>query len=191
MNFQTFNLRGGNAVGVIELCSVAKGFEVGDALLKTAGSDLVEAHSVCPGKFIVIIAGDTANVESSLQRGLGLAGDAFVDKLLIPNAHPQLFPAIRGTSDIPALDALGVIETFSAAAAVAAADAAAKKADIKLIDVRLANALGGKGYVTLTGSVGAVRSAVNGGCQAIKKDGLLIRRVVIPSPHPGLRKSIL
>lgn len=180
-----------NAIGLIELCSVAKGFEVSDALLKAAGSELIEAHSVCPGKFIVLIAGETADVESSLNDGLQIAEDAFVDKLFIPNTHPQLIPAIRGTSDAGELEALGIIETFSASSAVIAADAAAKKADIRLIDVRLANALGGKGYLTLTGSVGAVRSAVNAGCQAMKEDGILIRRVIIPQPHPDLRKSVM
>jgi len=179
-----------NAIGLIELCSVAKGFEVTDTLLKTAGCELVEAHSVCPGKFIVLITGTTADVDSSLKSGIEIAQDTLVDKLFIPNIHSQLVPALRGASMADKLDALGVIETFSAAAAVIAADAAAKKADIKLVDVRLANALGGKGYVTLTGEVEAVRSAVNAGCMAIKGDGILVRRVVIPQPHEDLRKSV-
>ncbi|NLB34624.1 MAG: BMC domain-containing protein [Elusimicrobia bacterium] len=180
-----------NAIGLIELCSVAKGFEVSDALLKAAGSYLIEAHSVCPGKFIVLIAGETADVESSLNDGLSIAEDALVDKLFIPNIHPQLLPAIRGTSAPGDLDALGIIETFSASSAIIAADQAAKKADIRLIDVRLANALGGKGYLTLTGSIGSVRSAVNAGCMALKEEGILIRRVIIPQPHPDLRKSVM
>jgi microcompartment protein CcmL/EutN len=180
-----------NAIGLIELNSVAKGFEVTDALLKTAGSELVEAHSVCPGKFIVLITGTTADVESSLNSGLEVASDALIDKLLIPNINQQLVPAIRGTSMVAELDALGIIETFSAASAIIAADAAVKAAAISLIDVRLANALGGKAYVTLTGEVGAVRTAVNAGCNSIKDEGILVRRVVIPQPHEDLSKSVL
>ncbi|MBN2407526.1 MAG: BMC domain-containing protein [Elusimicrobia bacterium] len=180
-----------NAIGLIELCSVAKGFEVTDALLKTAGSELVEAHSVCPGKFIVLITGSTADVESSLKSGLNLAEDALVDKLIIKNVHDQLVPAIRGTSDVSEIGALGIIETFSVASCIIAADSAAKAADIRLIDVRLANALGGKAYVTMTGDVASVRSAVNAGCGSIKEEGILIRRVIIPSPHKDLRKSVL
>jgi microcompartment protein CcmL/EutN len=180
-----------NAIGLIELCSIAKGFEVTDNLLKTAGSELVEAHSVCPGKFIVLITGSTADVESSINSGLEIAEDALVDKLIIPNIHSQLIPAIRGISVITDIEALGIIETFSVASCIIAADAAAKKANIKLIDIRLANALGGKAYVTLTGEVGAVRSAVNAGCNTIKEDGILLRRVVIPNPHEDLAKSVL
>lgn len=180
-----------NAIGLVELNSVAKGFEVADALLKTAGSELVEAHSVCPGKFIVLITGTTADVESSINRGIEIAEDALIGKLVIPNIHSQLIGAIRGTSVISSLDALGIIETFSVVSAIIAADAAAKKANIKLIDVRLANALGGKAYVTLTGEVGSVRSAVNAGCSAIREDGILVKRVVIPKPHKDLSRCVL
>jgi microcompartment protein CcmL/EutN len=179
-----------NAIGLIELCSIAKGYEVTDVLLKTSGSELVEAHSVCPGKFIVMITGSTADVESSLDKGVEISEDAFVDKLLIPNIDPQLIPAITGTSMIEELDALGIIETFSAASCIVAADAAAKAANVKLIDIRIANALGGKAYVTLTGEVGAVRSAVIAGCNTIKDEGILIRKVIIPSPHQDLARSL-
>ena len=180
-----------NAIGLIELCSVAKGFEVTDAMLKAAEVELIEAHSVCPGKFLVLITGETANVDSSLKDGIKIADDLLVDKLFIPNIHSQLVPAIRGTSIVSKLDSLGIIETFSVASCIIAADAAAKKANIELIDVRLANALGGKGYLTLTGEVSAVRSAVNAGCNAIKSDGILIKRVVIPQPHKDIAGRVL
>lgn len=180
-----------NAIGLVELCSVAKGFEVTDAMIKTAGSDLIEAHSVCPGKFMVLITGATADVESSMEVGIELAEDALVDKLILKNIHSQLIPAIRGTSMVSDLESLGIIETFSVASCIVAADSAAKAANVQLIEIRLANALGGKAYTTLTGEVGAVRSAVNAGCETIREDGILIRRVVIPQPHKDLRKSVL
>ncbi len=179
------------AIGLIELNSIAKGFEVTDALLKASESELVEAHSVCPGKFIVLITGTVADVEASMKQGLALSKDALIDKLLIPNIDPQLVPAIRDMSNVTELDALGIIETFSAASSIIAADAAVKGAHVQLIEVRLANALGGKAFVTLTGEVGAVRTAVNDGCNALKEEGIIIRRVVIPQPHKDLRRSVL
>ncbi len=180
-----------NAIGLIEMSSIAKGFEVADTLVKTADSTLVEAHTVCPGKFLILITGKVGDVERSIEAGIGLAGHNLVQKLVIPNIHEQLVPAMRGTSSVSELGALGVVETFSAAAAIIAADAAAKKADVQLIDVRLANALGGKGYFTLTGNVEDVKSAVNAGCDTIKEEGILIERVVIPRPDPSLKYSVL
>ncbi|MGM0381116.1 MAG: BMC domain-containing protein, partial [bacterium] len=112
-------------------------------------------------------------------------------KLVIPNIDEQLVPALRGLAPVEDLQSLGIVETFSAASTIIAADAAAKKAEVQLIDVRLANALGGKGYFTLTGPVEDVNSAVDAGCDTIKDDGILIERVVIPRPDPALRSSVL
>jgi len=180
-----------NAIGLIELSSIAKGFEVTDKLVKAANSQLVEAHSVCPGKFIVLITGLVGDVEKSIDAGLELAGHSLVQKLVIPYIHEQLIPALRGLAPVDEIQALGIVETFSAASTIIAADAAAKKTNVQLIDVRLANALGGKGYFTLTGTVEEVNSAVEAGCSTIKEDGILIERVVIPRPDPTLRSSIL
>lgn len=179
------------AIGLIELNSIAKGLEVTDTLLKTSESELVEAHSVCPGKFMVLITGTVADVQASMKSGVEMAADSLIDKLIIPNIDPQLVPAIRAMSNVEDLDALGIIETFSAASSIIAADAAVKGAHVKLIEIRLANALGGKAFVTLTGEAGAVRTAVNDGCNALKGEGVLIRRVVIPQPHKDLRRSVL
>ncbi len=179
------------AIGLIELNSIAKGMETTDAMLKVAGVELVEAHSICPGKYFVLVTGQLADVESSVDRGLSIAGDMVVDHLIIPNVSPQVAPAITGTTDIEDIDALGIIETFSIASCIVSADASAKAADIKLIEIRLAMALGGKAYVTMTGEVGAVKAAVNAGCDTIKEDGILISRIVIPKVHKGMRKTVL
>ena len=180
-----------NAIGLIELSSIAKGYQVTDKLVKAADSQLVEAHSVCPGKFIVLITGLVGDVEKSIDAGMELADHSFVQKLLIPNIHNQLVPALRGLTPVEDLQALGIVETFSAASTITAADAAAKKADVQLIDVRLATALGGKGYFTLTGTVEDVNSAVDAGCATIQDDGILIERVVIPRPDPAMKSAVL
>ncbi|RLD16875.1 propanediol utilization protein, partial [candidate division KSB1 bacterium] len=88
---------------------------------------------------------------------------------------------------LPEIRALGVIEGFSVASVIEAADAAVKAANVQLINVHLAMAIGGKGFVVLTGEVGAVESAVEAGAAVIEKKGLLVEKVVIPSP----RKEII
>ncbi len=180
-----------NAIGLVETSSMALGHEVTDAMVKRADTTLVEAHTVCPGKFIALVTGTVADVEKSVDRGIEVAGHTLVQDLIIPNIHPQLIPAIRDTSDAHELDALGIVEFFSVSATIIAADAAAKKSEVQLINVRLANAMGGKGYFTLTGSVEAVNSAVDEACNTVKGDGILIERVVIPRPDKSLEPSVL
>lgn len=171
------------AIGLIELTSIAKGFEVADALLKAATVEIVFNRTICPGKFMVMVAGETDAVNSSIAVGLDIGGDNVVDDLIIPNVHPDVFPAISGTRVIEKTGALGIIETFSVASIIEAADAAVKTANVQLMEIHLAMAIGGKGYVTLTGEVAAVTSAVEAGAECIQNKGLLVNKVIIPQPR--------
>ena len=71
------------------------------------------------------------------------------------------------------------------------ADAAVKSANITLIEIRLAMALGGKAFVTLTGNVAAVQSAVDAGAMVVGQKGMLVNKVVIPSPRPELLNEMI
>ncbi len=176
-----------SAIGLIELTSIAKGYEVADAVLKTANVEILTNRTICPGKFMVLIGGDVDAVKAAIETGLETGGSTVVDDLIIPNIHPAVFPAISGTTVVEHPDALGIIETFSVATIIEAADAAVKAADVQLINVHLAMAIGGKGYMTLTGDVAAVTAAVEAGVAYIKDKGMLVQKVIIPHP----RKEIL
>ena len=148
-----------NSIGLIELGSIAAGFEVADAMLKTADVELLLSRSICSGKYMVMICGDVAAVGSSVAAGSQAGGFSVIDTFVIPNVHESLFPAISGAAKVERLEALGILESFSVASLIEGADAAAKAANVRLIELRLAMALGGKAFVTLTGSVAAVIAA--------------------------------
>lgn len=177
-----------SAIGMIEFSSIARGIETCDFMVKAAQVELLRASTVCPGKYMVIIGGDTGDVKAAMEVGEKHGAELVVDTLLIPNVHPQLFPAIAMTSQIEIRGAVGVLEFFSVASAIKAADAAAKAASITLIEVRTGYAIGGKGYVTLTGDVGAVRAAVEA---ASREAELLVGTSVIPRPSPLLFDALL
>ena len=177
----------GAAIGIVETSSIAKGFEVADAVLKRAGVEIVVNRTICPGKYMVLIGGDVDAVNASIETGVQVGAHTVVDYFIIPNVHPDVFPAISGVDHIPELKALGIIESFTVASIIEAADAAVKAAEVKLITVHVAMAIGGKGFVTLTGDVADVEAAVNAGAEIIEKKGLLVEKIVIPSP----RKEIL
>ncbi|WP_246125042.1 BMC domain-containing protein [Exilibacterium tricleocarpae] len=178
-----------SAIGMIELNSIAKGYAVGDAMLKAANIDILFNRTICPGKFMVMVAGDVAAVEAAMDAGLALGSETIVDELIIPNVHRSVFAAISGTRVIEHTAALGIIETFSVASIIEAADAAVKAADVELIDVHLAMAIGGKGYVTITGDVAAVNAAVEAGTAHIRDKGVLVDKVVIPQPREEILRD--
>jgi microcompartment protein CcmL/EutN len=180
-----------HSFGLIELTSVAAGFEVCDAMLKAANVQLLLSRSICSGKYIVLVRGDVAAVRASVEAGAQVGRHSLIDSFVIPNVDESIAPAISGNNKIEVMDALGIIESFSVASLIEGADAAVKTADVKLIEIRLAMALGGKAFVTLTGSVSAVRSAVDAGAAIVAAKGLLTNKVVIPQPRPELLREMI
>lgn len=178
-----------NAIGGVELSSVAKGLETADAMLKTSKVNLLLSRTICPGKYIVLVSGDVGDVNAAVESGSSKASHSLVDSFVIPNIHPDVFPAIEGTAVVNDLESLGVIESFSVSALIEAADAAVKAASIKLLEIRLAMALGGKAFALMTGSVAATQTAVNAGAASIGKKGLLVEKVVIPQPRKELLRD--
>ncbi len=178
------------SIGIIEVSSIAKGIELCDHMIKAAEITVVEAMPMCPGKYVIIICGDVADVKHSVETASNEAGAALVDKLVIPNIHEQVFGAVNCTVHIDSIEALGIIETYSVASGIRSADTAVKAASIDLIEIRLSRGMGGKSYITLTGSVGAVKAAVTAGCEAAREEGLLAGYSVIPSPHSELKRFI-
>ncbi len=179
------------ALGMMETHSVALGIEAADAMGKVADVELLMSHTACPGKYLTLLGGEVAAVRAAVEEGERVAGDSFVDRFILPNPHPQIFPALAATTMPEELDALGIIETFSVASTVVAADTAAKAAEVTLLALRLAVGLGGKSYVLLTGEVSAVRSAVEAGGRGAAEEGLLLAKVVIPAPLSRLYSHLL
>lgn len=180
-----------SSFGLIELTSIAAGFEVCDAMLKAAAVELVLSRSICSGKYMVLVRGDVAAVTASVAAGKQAGDFCIIDSFVIPNIDEAIIPAIRGLNKVETLEALGIIESFSVASLIEGADAAAKTANVRLVEIRLAMALGGKAFVTLTGSVAAVRSAVDAGAAKIAAKGLLTNKVVIPNPRPELLSEMV
>ncbi len=179
-----------NALGMIEVTSIPAGVEAGDAMLKAAAVELVTAQSVCAGKYIVLITGEVAAVRESVAAGKTAAGPKLVDSMVIANVHPQVPQAINACTEIGQVAAVGVLEAFSLCAAVLAADAAVKAADVSLMEVRLGRGLGGKSFIILTGEVAAVRAAVDAAHALEEVAGLMNDSVVIPAPHPDMIRAL-
>ncbi len=180
-----------HAIGLVETTSIAKGIEASDAMAKTAAVTILVAKAICPGKYIVMIGGDVAAVQQSVKAGKATAGETIVDEFIIPSIHPSIMPAIAGGNSIGEVRAAGIIETYSVASCIEAADAAVKAASVEPVRMHLAFGIGGKSYVVLTGEVADVEAAVAAGSQVAGDKGMLVQRVVIPRPHQQLIEHLV
>jgi len=174
------------AVGLVEFNSIAKGIDAADMMMKAARVEALVCRTICPGKYVAMVSGDVAAVESAVKSGVNRGSAAVVDSFVLPNIHPSVIQAVFASSTATDIKALGIIETFSLASLIIAADTAVKAADIEILEIRLGLAIGGKSFVTLTGDVGAVNAAVSAGARIAAEKGLLVEQVVIPSPSKQL-----
>ena len=179
-----------NAVGIIELKSIAKGVEACDSALKSAGISLVSAHPSCPGKYEIILTGGIADVDAAVSHVKGRFESTIVDTAVMGRIDPQVVTALFGTESTSKSGSLGVIETFSAASAIKAADIAVKTANVAIYDLRVSRGMGGKGLVMITGDVGDVTASVEAGAEYAAGLGLLMNRSVIAAPHKELWEQI-
>jgi microcompartment protein CcmL/EutN len=160
-------------------------------MLKTANVELLVAKTICPGKYIALVAGDTSAVQQSVNAGVDLGADTVVDQFVIPNVHSSIIPAISCANVVQEIKAIGIIETFSVASLIESADKGVKTGDVDPLRLHLAFGIGGKSYTILTGEVASVKSAVESGSAVAAEKGLLVRKVVIPRPHQLLVESLL
>ena len=182
-----------NSIGLIELSSVATGYMVEDVMLKAGSVQLLMARSICSGKFLIVVSGDVTSVAAAVQAGGVAAGPSLIERRQIARVHPSVLAAVSNSVEIDPkqLRSIGVIETFSAASIIEVADAAVKSANVTLLRVHLAMALGGKGFLLMAGDVSSVQAAVAAGSKVAAEDGMLVGRGVIPAPSPELFKDFI
>ena len=180
------------AIACLEFISIARGIRTCDEMAKKAPVRVLESTPICPGKYLVVIGGETGAVGEAYRHGLAFAGEAVVDELFLPNAHQQLFPAIAAATHIEQVAALGVVETFSVTAGILGADASCKRAAVELIELRLARGMAGKAFYTMTGDIPEIESAIAAAEEIIgKSSGLLLRTEIIRNPHPDLVAKLM
>src|SRR4051812_38041518 len=158
-------------------------------MVKKAAVDLAFARPVTPGKHVVIISGDVGEVEEAMAAGLAAAAHTLVDRLFLPQAHAALLRALGGGRRAAGLASLGIVETFSVASSLLAADAACKAAEVELAELRLADGLGGKAYFIVTSTLDLVEAAI-GAAERVLDPGLLVTKEIIAAPHEDLYEAV-
>ena len=178
------------AILLLELDSIAVGIEAGDAMAKRATLTSLHAGTVQPGKYLVLAGGEVAEVEEARAAGRERARTALVDELYLPEVHSEVVAALTGGRRPSYGEALGIIETKTVSAVIAAADAGIKAAEVAILEIRMADGLGGKGYVLFSGQLHDVEAAVAHAEAAVRPRDQLVERVVIPKLHGEMLENL-
>jgi microcompartment protein CcmL/EutN len=182
------------AIVLLELESIALGIRVGDAMAKRSPVATLHTGTVHPGRYLVLAGGPVGEVEEAQAAGLEEAGSGsgkgLLDRLYLPAVHPDVIAALTGTRRPMEGDALGILETATVATVLAATDAALKAADVSLMELRLADGLGGKGYALFSGELTNLEAALDAAEESAPRPGNLIAREIIPRLSEEMRENL-
>jgi len=179
------------AIGMVEYKTVSTGLLAADTMLKTAQVEILEAQTVCPGKYIILLKGELSAIKASVEAARFKYREHLIDSFILGNPHDSIFAAIYGAASIENMKALGILETFSAASIIVAADEAAKSAEVTLIELRIARGMCGKSYMLLTGEIAAVEAAIDKAKAAVSESAMLLDSAIIANPDKKLCESII
>jgi len=179
------------ALGLVEYWTIAAGFRAADTIAKTAEVRLLRAQIICPGKYTLLFSGEISAVKAVLDAAKERHADKLVDSFLLGSPHTQVIDALNGVKPIDVRgSALGVVEVATVAAAVVAADMAAKAAGVQIIELRLEREVANKAYVLMRGTVSEVTEAVDQAAKRAYDDGMLLDSAVLPKPDVKFWESL-
>jgi len=178
------------AIALLEISSIASGLFCADAMLKRAPIAVMKSGTVHNGKYLILIGGSVAAVDEAYLLGLTLSGSNLIDHVFLPDIHEQVHHAALGKRIGCRRDAIGIIETSSAAAALKSTDAAIKGADVEIIEIRLADHLGGKAFSIFSGKVEDVQMAVDIASEQVTGQKFWIEKRVIANLSEDLATQI-
>lgn len=176
------------AIALLEFTSIAAGIVAGDAMVKRATLSVTRAGTAHPGKYLVLVAGEVGEVAEALEAGKAAGGSALLDVVFLPDVHPGVVETLTGGRQPGTAESLGIIETNTVAAAIEAADAGLKGTAVSLLELRLADGLGGKGYLLFGGTLSEVEAAVEIGSSRVPVG--LIEARVIAQLHPEMGDNL-
>jgi microcompartment protein CcmL/EutN len=180
-----------DALGLVELNSIARGYKVLDAMVKKSPVVILEANLVEPGHYLILFAGQVAEVEEAYSEAVAVAGDACLDRLILPLVHSDVLSGLSGRVQAGHPDTVGVVEGRSVSATLLACDRALKNSDVELAGLRITPGLGGKAFFVLHGAQHDVQVGLETAEDVLSQAGQLIRVECIAAPHADFVAMVL
>lgn len=178
------------SIGGLEFQSISIGMQVADAIVKKANVEIIYFKTICPGKFLVIVTGDEGEVNEAIDYGEQVAGKTLVDCFKVHAVSLSIIDAFKNRYEkMETIDALGIVETRKVCTGIKALDVVLKAADVTLLKIYLAFAIGGKLVFAVTGSVSSIEAGISE-CKSILSDYECANIAVIPSPSDEMLSSM-
>lgn len=176
-----------SAIGIVELRSISKGYETADLMLKTSSVAVHHMKPICPGKFLIIMSGDTADVQAAMETAKTEANEFRIGDFELHGVHPEIVEGLKHRYASQPVDALGIMETATVSSGMYALNEALKQCDIHVKKMNLGMAIGGKFLAVITGSVSDVEQGMKVFVSSMDQKRI-IHHTVLRSPSEEIQK---
>jgi len=164
------------AILLLEYESIAVGIAAADAMAKRASLAELRLGTVQPGKFLILAAGDVGPLDEARTAATELARPA--DCVFLPDVDRAVVAALTKTSKRSG-EALGIVETRTVAGLLQVADGGVKGAAVTIATLRLADGLGGKGYLLFSGVLHQVEAAMDSAIASLAHPEVVLEQRLI------------
>ncbi len=143
------------SLALLEFSSVAVGIMAVDRMLKKSPVALLRCGTVHPGRYLALVGGTVAATEEAYAEGcdIGTTKAVLVDKVMLADPHPALRAAVGGERVAPTGDTVGIMEMDRSPAMLRLLDEVLKAVPVNLVELRLADDLGGAALAVLDGEL--------------------------------------
>jgi len=151
------------ALALLEFSGAVAGIAAVDRMLKMSPVALLRCGTVHPGRYLALVGGSVAATEEAHAAAVAVGCElgALHDEVCLPDPHPQLAAAVGGDRRAAEGEALGVMEIATSPGMLRAVDVALKAVPVDLVEVRLADDLGGRALALLSGTLTDVQEALD------------------------------
>lgn len=179
-----------NALGLVEYLKIPTGMLAADKMSKTSNIKIIHAATVCPGKYIVLFKGLLSDVKAAIEAGTTEFEGNVIDYFLLGNPTEQIYSAIAGGTGNEIEGAIGIVESYSVAAIIEAADIAAKTAAVNITEIRLARGMCGKSFFIINGELSAVEMSLESSTKNLKEKGMFLDSAIIANPSKEFLENV-
>ncbi len=151
------------ALAMLDVAEIPYGLRALDTLVKEAPVTVLGAGTIQCGRYLIMFAGQVQAVQFAFDKAIPAAGEAVFDSVLLPHAESRIVPAIQNAAirwPAPG-DTLGSVQAGSPPTLVRGVDGALKGAQVELVQLRIAEGLGGKAIAMLWGETPDVEAAIS------------------------------
>lgn len=178
-----------SSIGVMELRSISKGYELADKMLKQSSVEMHVLRPICPGKFLIIISGEAEDVNEAMGKAINDAKGFLVDTFSLHGVHEEILLGLKNRYPQQETHAVGIFEASSVSAGIFSINKALKEATISLKRMTLGMGIGGKFVAIFTGTVSDVEQGMKIAVLSIDKKRV-VHYTVIPSPSDLMKKYL-